>query len=194
MMVIGDVHGKVNKYKEIIDQTEQSIQLGDFGFHGSHDWHKLNVDGSKHKILFGNHDCYPYINEEYSLGDHSCLYLENTKIFTVRGALSIDKYRRTHGVDWFSNEELSYAEANRAIEDFVKFKPNIVLSHDCPSSVAQRLFGYTDHSTTSRNLQYMLDEFPPDLWIFGHYHRSIVETKFKTKFICLSELETIDIS
>lgn len=56
LLVIGDVHGKINEYWKLINKYNiDSIQLGDFGFKRHHNWHLENVDSSKHKINFGNH-------------------------------------------------------------------------------------------------------------------------------------------
>lgn len=134
LMLIGDVHGKYYEYHELIKIAEQknikSIQLGDFGFEIEHIWHRNNINSTNHKILFGNHDFYPFIDLPHSLGNFG--YLEEYGIFYIRGANSIDKYRRTIGLDWFSNEELSWEEANQCLELYEKIKPNIVISHDCP--------------------------------------------------------------
>ena len=96
LIIIGDVHGKINRYWDIIKTHKgTSIQVGDFGFKPHHLWHHVNVDAEKHQINFGNHDDYSFINYPHSLGDFS--YAEESGLMTIRGAFSIDRYIRTEG-------------------------------------------------------------------------------------------------
>jgi len=184
--IIGDVHCKIDKYFNIIQNIKKSIQVGDFGFRKEHEWHLQNIDSSNHKIVFGNHDDYNFLNEKHSLKNWS---YENN-IFTIRGAESIDRYRRTEGVDYFSNEELNYTEFDEVIENYINIKPKIVISHDCPKSICTSLFGIHDKNITRSGLDALFEIHKPDIWIFGHHHRSINTNILKTNFICLKELET----
>ncbi len=191
---IGDVHCKCLEYKKIIDRCEQSFCVGDFGFKSEWDWFINNVYDpldNKHWINPGNHDYGRYLQHKLlgSTGNHS--YFEEFGIFTVRGAESIDKHQRTEGVDWFSNEELTFTEQLQAFDAFTKFTPKIVISHDCPQTVMEKLFGYPDKSQTRQMLQAMFDFHKPDLWVFGHHHRSKDVQIDGTRFVCLSELETM---
>lgn len=187
MLIIGDVHGKIVQYNNLISKSDTSIQVGDFGFKKQHDWHINHIDPSKHKINFGNHDYYPYLNMEHSTSNWS--YIEDY-IFTVRGADSIDKYLRTEGLDWFRNEELTYKEGYQIIENYEKIKPNIVVTHDCPQSVAENLFSYIhgNKSMTRLILQEMFEVHQPSQWFFGHHHKDIDVMIEGTNFICLDEL------
>ena len=196
MTIIGDVHGKINDYWKLIttlDKNEQSICVGDFGFKKQHDWliDDSNIDTALHKINFGNHDYYPYLESK-----HSCknwYYYTNYKLMTIRGAKSIDTWHRTEGIDWFTNEELSYLEGKNILNIYETIKPEIVVSHDCPQSIKQSIFGYTDLSITSTILEECLIIHKPKLWIFGHHHQSINTVINNTNFICLDELETYKI-
>ena len=42
-------------------------------------------------------------------------------------------------------------------------------------------------------LQMMLNEHEPELWIFGHHHRSVDQYVNNCRFKCLAELETFEI-
>jgi hypothetical protein len=190
LIVIGDVHGKLLKYRNILDKHKSfsSIQVGDFGFQKHHDWHIKHIDGDKHKINFGNHDYYPYLFEKHSLENYSLI---NNEIMTIRGAFSIDKIYRTEGVDWFANEELNYGDMKAAIDFYETNKPKIVISHDCPHEIRKLLFGIEAKSITTNGLQIMLEIHKPELWIFGHHHTSIDEVIDGVRFRCLAELETM---
>lgn len=188
--IIGDVHGKVNQYKKIIDSCQESICVGDFGFRTQWNWAKDNLVNLKHWINQGNHDDTSFRNSIPSVGKFS--YYQN-KIFTVAGADSIDKHLRREGIDWFRDEELSYFEGLDCFDYYKSCKPRIVITHDCPQEVMKALFGYTDKSQTRNLLQAMFEEHEPELWIFGHHHKHRDVQIRNTRFICLEELETIDL-
>lgn len=191
MIIIGDVHTKINNYWKILGKHKtDSIQIGDFGFHKSHKWHMDNIDSSKHKVLFGNHDDYTKLYEEHSLGDFGMF---NDEIFFTRGAKSIDKHDRILGLDYFSNEELSYFEMCDAVDLYEVRKPKIMLSHDCPFEVRRDVFNITDKCNTVNGLQMMFELHQPDIWIFGHHHKSKDIMINGTRFICLAELETFNL-
>lgn len=186
MLIIGDVHGKVLEYQEKVSKYPESICVGDFGFKKQHTWHINNMSPS-HKINLGNHDDPAYVNAPHSCGNFSF----RDGIFTVRGADSIDKHLRTEGIDWFPNEELTYAEMQEAVDAYIAIRPSVVVTHDCPQSIRRLMFGIYDSSLTSQGLEIMLQKHQPDVWIFGHHHVSMNELVGKTSFICLAELETI---
>lgn len=190
LLVIGDVHGKINEYWKLINEYNiDSIQVGDFGFKRHHNWHLENIDSSKHKINFGNHDDYTYLDKPHSLSDFT--YFDKKKLMTVRGAYSIDKHLRTENLDWWANEELNYEEMQNAIDFYNLNKPKIMITHDCPQSIKESLFNIKDKSITSNGLQIMFESHQPDIWVFGHNHTSKNEVINGVRFICLKELETI---
>lgn len=191
-VIIGDVHGKYYAYWEILKNCGNkynTIQVGDFGFKEEQEWHLKNVNNARHKINFGNHDDYTYLNHAHSLKNYSFA----NGIFTVRGAFSTDRWKRDEGVDWFANEELTYGEMIDALNVYCDIKPEIMVTHDCPHEVREHLFNIKDKSTTSNGLQAMFEIHQPRLWIFGHHHVSKNEVINGTRFICLSELETLAI-
>lgn len=153
LVIIGDVHGKTSQYLKIlknIDEDCETIQVGDFGFKNQHEWHLNNVDSTKHKINFGNHDDYTFLNKPHSLGKYTYF---NNELMTVRGAYSIDKEYRTEGISWWANEELNYQEFQEAIDFYCLKKPKIMITHDCPQEVRKTLFGIEEKSITSNGLQ-----------------------------------------
>lgn len=188
---IGDVHGKVNEYKQITDNCDCSICVGDFGFKKQWEWLQTNPTNYPHYIVPGNHDYIPKIHKYPYTGNYD--EIEHYKIFMVRGADSIDKHLRTEGLDWFADEELNYKEQLEAFDFYCKCKPRIVVSHDCPQSVMQSLFGYPEKSQTRNMLEAMFNEHKPELWVFGHFHQSKDVNILGTRFVCLDELETLTI-
>lgn len=219
MLIVGDVHGKIDQFWSIcLDYWEKNpqgkvIQLGDVGFHKSYEkLIKLFRNTYAHKglltIVPGNHDDYARCIE--SRGSSKWKYTGGIKIhnttsqddmFFQRGANSIDKHLRTEGIDWFSNEEMSYTQLGKAVDLYIESKPRIMFSHTCPSSVKKQLFSYDESSRTEQALQVMWELHQPEYWFFGHFHTSRNETmvtdwdnRFSpTQFICLAELETFEL-
>jgi predicted phosphodiesterase len=195
--VIGDVHGKYERYHRIVRRTEENpytIQLGDFGF--KYDT-LANVDSTKHLIIPGNHDnydtCYNY---PHFLGDYGYTSLNGIEFFYYRGAYSIDRIYRTIGIDWWENEQVGIEGFMKARELYRMIKPKIVITHDCPENIAHQMVpdgGRVFQNNTTWALQELLNIHEPDLWLFGHWHKSRTIQHGKTRFMCLNELETYNI-
>lgn len=193
LRLIGDVHGKIPQYLNLIKDCDKSIQLGDMGF----DYSLLtNIDESNHKVLLGNHDNYNCI-PPHSLGDYGVVEYGNIQIFFIRGGNSIDKKYRTLGVDWFAEEELSYTQSTECLNLYsqVKDSINVIISHECPLSVIKYVgaFSNIQPSSTAYLLQSILDEKPPKMWFFGHHHKDWSKDVDGTIFCCLNELSYLDL-
>lgn len=129
MRLIGDVHGRIHKYVDIIKGCEQSIQLGDMGFKNDYStmkklFKKRHLDPKKHMFIPGNHDDYDHLPENAFKGPFNLLF-EN-RVMTIRGEESIDKKWRVEGVSWWRNEEISYSEAGALLDNYEKYKPTCV--------------------------------------------------------------------
>jgi len=199
LTVIGDPHGLIYNWKKIVEESEMSISVGDLGFKNEWEsaWDFLQERDfvGNHFNNPGNHEYGPFV-ENHPLSTGNFRYFTELNLFTVRGAASIDKHLRTEGIDWFPNEELTYQEQLEAFDWYCKVKPEIVISHDCPQSVLEKMFkmGWTyGKSQTRTMLEMMLQEHQPAFWLFGHYHESRDVMINGTRFICLAELETFEI-
>lgn len=193
LRLIGDVHGHYEQYHRLLRKAHHTIQLGDFGF----DYNTLSqVDARRHKVLGGNHDNYDDVgNWPHFLGNYGVYNIPGFGcIFFIRGGFSTDQHRRTEGVSWWANEELSMAECYAAIAEYVKIKPTFVVSHECPLSIVP-LVSASPHiipSRTNQLLERMLKIHRPDQWVFGHFHKSWNKVIDGTLFTCLDELECLD--
>lgn len=192
--IIGDIHGKYDEYLNIAKNCKSTVQLGDFGFN----WSVLDqLDHHYHKVIGGNHDNYDIVgNFPHYLGDFGTASVEGLEFFYVRGERSVDAHLRTEGVSWWRNEELSMAESYAAIEAYCAAKPQLVITHGCPSSIIP--FVCTNPakhhpSRTAQMLEAMFENHRPKLWVFGHHHKSESFHVMPTKFICLNELDTLTI-
>lgn len=193
MIIIGDIHGCFDKYLNITNKAENTIQLGDFGF----DYDKVlsQVDPNKHRIVPGNHENYHTIGRyPHFLGDYGKVP-NIPRSFFLRGGYSIDRARRTPGLDWFPEEELGHIKGLKAIEAYKRAKPDIMFSHTSPAMLNDELVRTVggiglQPSYTSRLLQIFFDYHQPSLWFFAHWHTSWSKKHNNTQFICLNVLET----
>lgn len=214
--VVGDIHGKFNEYsfynlgvgctRHMGDPVppENSVQVGDFGigfytpyWHESvRDWMKVHTG---HRFIRGNHDD-PAMCKTMPgyIADGT---IENDVMY-VGGAWSIDREWRTEGKDWWPDEELSIDELNKIFDIYVKHKPRVMITHDCPTHVSYEMFiskgdslVNTPHiqTRTAQAFQAMFEEYQPEEWYFGHWHITREMKLDGTKFQCLGELDYVDI-
>ena len=199
MTFIGDLHGKWDRYMDILENIDNSVQVGDFGI-GFANEIPLHVVEEKmrngnHRFIRGNHDD-PDLCKDHPHWIADGRYNYGNEIFHIGGAYSIDRHRRIENLDWWEDEELSIYELGKCFDVYAETKPRIVVSHECPESVAWESFPwYTDgvQTRTRHALQNMFEFHQPEIWIFGHWHSSLDYMKNGTRFICLNELETVDI-
>ena len=187
---IGDVHGKTEKYLGIVRDCETSLQLGDFGV----GFVKIPEIPLRHRMIRGNHDD-PRLF--LSGGFPNCLK-DGTiwnGIFCVGGAWSPDEAQREEGVDWWGGEQLSDAQFEFIFSTYVTAKPEVVATHDCPTFAASSMFYGTKTfpSRTSWWLEKMWIAHRPKWWMFGHHHRTAFLDAGPTTFVCLGDLEHLDL-
>lgn len=188
--LIGDVHGKWKQYRDITRDIPYSLQIGDFGFKMEHERHLEHRDSECHKICFGNHDDYTFLNAAHSMGNFGTF----KGIFCIRGAFSIDYAYRLARQSWWSNEQLTYSEMMEALDAYEQAKPDILVTHDCPKFIYDSL-GYTPYTgnRTSSFLSHLFEIHKPKQWFFGHHHVSRMWNIQGCEFRCLNELEYVDI-
>ncbi len=216
--LIGDIHCKLDEYLSIINSlTVPSIQVGDMGLGDAFFVPPGGVDPpplNGHRFLRGNHDspqlcrAHPNYLGEFGMDD-------NTGIFWVSGAISMDRQRRLASGSWWPDEELSDQQWMSLLADYERLKPEFVVSHECPGSVNQQMLNsivperiacrsdvsdsrfaaYIEkkrkcsQSLTCTKMDSMLQVHRPERWAFGHYHKSWECNVGGTQFFCLAELE-----
>jgi predicted phosphodiesterase len=206
---IGDVHGEIKLLKQRIEQIPEDeliIQVGDMGA----GFVKIPKFPDNVKWIRGNHDDPVLARHHYNyLGDYG--FLKDLKLFYLAGAWSIDwaprKARMNNGgmIEWWEDEELSLQELAEARKLYNEVKPDIVVSHECPSSITYEVLNSGPTSSiigdyqrakfdcqwtrTAAALEAMYQDHAPKYWVFGHYHKSITILKKETKFICVGELD-----
>lgn len=191
MVFIGDVHAKFSRYLSLVEQHEETFQVGDFGVGFGIDPPTVSL---AHKFIRGNHDCREDCYQQMSyLGDYG---FWKQDVFFVGGGFSIDRAHRTEGVNWWPNEELSESQMRVAENIYAAEKPNIVVSHCCPKIIQCLLFNfprvYDNRTIQLFDRLWMIHK--PKLWVFGHYHRSRDQVVDGCRFVCLDELEAKEIN
>ena len=197
--IIGDVHGLIWDYIEIIKGVDKSIQLGDMGFKNQYTFmQKLmlekEIKSVDHLFVPGNHDDYNHLPNN-SLGDFGHKKIDQHKVMWIRGAMSIDKKIRIPNVDWWQAEELSYNRGQDAIDLYNEILPDIVLSHDCPFNILSKLYGtaHKEVTITGQILDTCFEAHQPKMWLFGHHHQDKTFQIGRTTFKCLGELSYVDL-
>ena len=205
MLLIGDIHGLFWDYKKLIKDVgaKRSLQLGDFGlgFLNTMTFPDMSDVEGDHLFIRGNHDN-PAIcrADKHCAGDFGVLegrFIDGLydKLFFIAGAWSIDQAYRTPNISWWEDEQLSHEELGKAIDKYKEEQPDIVVSHDCPTLILNYLHGSRVIPTrTSQAMDAMFLERKPSYWIFAHHHVSWRKNIDGCTFICLNEMETLDIS
>ncbi|MGD9631444.1 MAG: metallophosphoesterase [Pyrinomonadaceae bacterium] len=203
--VVGDVHGKFDAFKAIVEASPHPVvQIGDLGIgFGNKEGESILVD-LDFAFIRGNHD-HPakcrlmrqYIDGDLTVMDN--LHSEAIELadlfMAIPGAASIDKDERTPGVNWWPDEEMTVAEMATYARWVNQVKPPVILSHTAPHHVAQMAFKYNVpfHSRTGAFLDLLFEIHQPKLWVFGDHHKHL-DTEWRgTRFIGLGELEYGDI-
>lgn len=201
LSLIGDVHGKFHRYKEIIKEHPDTIQVGDMGVgfrrwpHGDQWLANPPYDHmveSNARFIRGNHDN-PEVCRKHSqwIPDG---HFENGVMF-IGGANSIDQAYRVEGYSWWADEQCSYQELDGFIEKAMTLKPHTMVTHDAPQDIVHRVFSsaYLHKDIVQTRTQQALERIrqlvKPKLWVFGHWHTSADVTIDGTRFVCLAELE-----
>ena len=187
---MGDVHGKVKEYLKLIEDCDASIQCGDMGI----GFVKIPKVEGNHKWIRGNHDN-PNMAARHPNNIKDGTFWEDEGMFFVGGAWSIDWEWRTPGISWWQDEEVGVNEFQKIIDYYTLCKPEIMVTHDCPTVAAQQLKDSNhiwDKSKTRQAFDIMFEIWQPVMWVHGHHHvskRSLIDGTF---FYSLAELEVLD--
>ena len=191
--IVGDIHADFGRYIPLLYDVEHVVQVGDYGA----GFDRLPSFRSSCRFIRGNHDNLAICKESANWIPDGTIEITDlgNKIFYMGGAYSVDRAFRRPGIDWWPDEELSLLELQRMINLFVEEKPDVVITHDCPSIVAESMFGVemTKRSRTQTALSSMFDKHQPNSWYFGHYHQTESLVVDGTNFSCLGILEYVDV-
>ena len=192
---IGDIHGNTQLVTKIGNRyrDDNVIQIGDFGIGFTNDPEHLPKLPANCRFIRGNHDDPSLCKKhpQWVKDGHTEITPNGTKMMFVGGAWSIDWRLRTPGVSWWEDEQLSYSELNDMVDQYLSFKPDVMITHDAPQSVAQQMFLTGTHkplypSRTSMAFDSMFESHKPMHWLFGHWHLSMTADILGTQFRCIN--------
>ncbi len=198
---IGDLHGKYDVYNTLIvdDTIDCTMQVGDFGF-GFCDAIP-DLKETDHFIR-GNHDDPALIKAHPNwVKDGKIAFATSNRmscVMHVGGAFSTNRPQMTlDGFPWWYDEQCSYNELSTSVVNYRRHKVDVMVTHDIPEVIRAQLFGNSMiaaiDSITRQALGAMLDIYPPKIWVFGHFHKTIDTQIGRTRFICLGINDHIDL-
>ena len=197
------------------------IIAGDFGFiwESSPDkdeirWLKY-FDERNYTTLFidGNHENFDRLNSYevsefkggkvhkisdsvYHLMRGQIYDFDGVKIFTMGGALSIDRDRRDLGYSWWEGEMISDDDIKEAYANLAKHdcKVDVVITHTCPRFVVSRVIKLSMAAKiddiNSKILQDIYDKIEFKKWYFGHFHEDFnIDDKFRVLYHEIDEIK-----
>lgn len=214
VFVTGDCHGDIQRLVYFVRRMELGagdaiIVLGDLGIAWRKDKKDLecnikhweeDTNGVLLYFVDGNHENFdilqnlPKVAGTGQISEHiyhllrgETYYIAGKKILTVGGADSIDRGRRTPGLNWWEQETITENDIAAAAGHY-----DYVFTHCCPLSVFKdnqvylATLGGVDQSKVDHRSEIMLDKLKSqitfDNWWFGHYH---LDMAFDDKFRCV---------
>lgn len=100
--------------------------------------------------------------------------IDGTKVFSMGGAYSIDKYMRQSGYSWWSQERPNNDEYKEASANLVAAENNvdIIISHTAPREIIYRMGRVPDMHDAELTgfLEWIMYEVSFKKWYFGHWH------------------------
>lgn len=189
VFITGDCHQQFDKLfffakKMSLTENDSIIILGDFGLCWRHDKKDFNQyvnewENFEYKCnlywLQGNHENYkiieklPIENNMRKCSDHIYMLergqvynFDNKRCLVMGGADSVDKFRRTEGLNWWRQEQISEEDVVAALShESLDF--DYVFSHAAPASIVKEYKSYLctlnlDEDTIDRTSENRLDE------------------------------------
>lgn len=223
IFVTGDTHGSVTRLINlgyIINKDDVLFIAGDFGciweaYPSEFETLHLNALASMPfttMVVDGNHENHERLNslpvevkydgkvgviregKIYHCKRGEIYNIDETTIFTMGGAKSIDKNNRVDRVSWWREEIPNYGEVENAINNLSAHSNYVdyVITHTAPVSVVMKHLltgnsivdtGFNDDPTSVMLQNVVLDQVSFKKWYFGHWH---TDCSFEQgKFNCL---------
>lgn len=201
---IAKIHTKNFPQGKHLTRNDYLIVTGDFGIWSdkkTSEFLSWLTTKKKFTVLFveGNHEDYNYLktfpivskfnNKVRQISDSifqlmrgEIYNIEGKTFFAFGGARSIDRYtaNRQEGIDWFPEEESSYEEENRALDNLNKHnnKVDYIISHTCSKSTAvelSKLLGFYIEEFDNQNkfFEHIKNTIQYTGWFFGHFHTDL---------------------
>ena len=183
LIILGDVginyHGFAADYELKRELSELPVTI--FCVYGNHEMRPENIT-SYEKIEWNGGDVFweqEFPNLIFAI-DGEIYELDGLRCLVIGGANSVDKHRRTRGINWWEDEQPS-EEIKQRVEDRLEvenWKVDIVFSHTCPYKYLPikaflPLVEEQEHSadiSTELWLDKIEDKLTYSRWYCGHFH------------------------
>ena len=180
-----------------LTKDDYVIILGDFGYifyleetaRESRELERFNNYPWTTLFLDGNHENFDRINtfpvkewcggqihkiseSVYHLMRGHVFQIDGNKLFVMGGAVSIDKEHRREGVTWWAEENVSYAECEKALSSLEAHdnKVDYMLTHTSPNSFIKKISDYIVKDPASDFFDTIKKTVKYKRWYFGHHH------------------------
>lgn len=229
VLIVGDVHGQHERLAAMLARDRSAhgvaaaIQVGDYGFdkgmvrrhpsyavpvhvidgnHEDHGWLQWALD-AKADTRWRTH-----LNLHYQPRP-SVARVGNTTVGFIGGALHVDRPQQ-HNRDAGLPNYILRRQADRAITLFNEARPELVVTHSCPSRIGiglsgplELMGGVIDHVVSAgfdpgpredcgeaelTRVWQGLD-YRPRAWVFGHHHRLHAMSIDGTLFVCVGDVD-----
>lgn len=231
VLIVGDVHGQLERLAAHLAAVrdglgiEAAIQVGDFGF----DERAMRAARAPYPVpvyvIDGNHEDHRWLHRALASGETeawrsdlrlfyqarpSVARIGGSTVGFIGGALHVDRPQRHNRAQGLPNYILR-RQADEASLLFDEARPDLIVSHSCPSSIGIGLTGpdalqggVIDHIVSAgfdpgprddcgeaelsriwRALRHR-----PKAWVFGHHHQQHAVCIGQTRFVCVGDLES----
>ena len=205
--ITGDTHGEKGRFYDkmlapggSLTEGDYLIICGDFGYIFRNDDDEKNflndLENLPYTLLFvdGNHENFPAIyacpivewhggkahrirKNIFHLMRGEVFEIDGKSFFAMGGAYSIDKYTRTEGLSWWSEEQPSDDEYKNAAKNLKErgFKVDYMITHTLPREMILRLGKYPDAHDMELTgfLEWVMYETDFKHWYCGHWHSDL---------------------
>lgn len=208
MLVVGDLHGNFGLINQLGYKNVNIIQVGDFGLGFSHKDEKIidywntswKARGIHVYAIRGNHDDPKYWDGRCDgrwsnitlIPDYTVMQLEHKNWLFVGGAISVDRFMRKEGRDYWVDEEFVLDE-DKLYQILEEYKDiDYVVTHTSPQFCFPLTKGsivdeFSKHDSrllmdlkverflVERMYNILSEKSKPKKWFYGHFHMNKVE-------------------
>lgn len=163
------------------------------GNHDNHEW----WSGQPVTEMFGGRvQVHPHASNVIHLMRGEVYTIEGKTYFTFGGAASVDKAFRTEGYSWWSGEEATFEQTERALENLERAgnRVDYIITHTLPETVLREVprFSYKIYPCrTSAFLDTVLERVEYDKWFCGHFHIDM-EIAQRRMFVLYNTVHALD--
>lgn len=211
---LGDVHARMNALETAMQNCARRgidtlLQVGDFWLYTEKDLTKFNRVRDRIEDQFGvlvdvhfidgNHENFDLLGDTavtkemtpfmtyHGRGD--IFTIKDVTIATFGGAVSIDKFLRTEGRDWWPQEKPAASEYYHAAQRLGEYGGDIdvFVSHDCPESMSHifEVLPHVESQQVRLGLDNLYNLIQSPYIVHGHWHVPRA-TRFDNKTTLLS--------